>query len=261
MATYELPITSPFTESGDDVYAKPLDGDFSGTNWPADSVAAIEVSNTNVYQITLDETKSYAIYLNAHVAVFTADSGTDVITSNAHGLVNGETLRFKGGNLPAGLSQVTLYYVRDATTNTFKVAATAGGAAINLASNGSGSLTFTSPSKRSKSGDGEPIDTVPIRTTASLTAEGEEALVAAIVASALGTNAEAAATQTAPAALRTAVGLESANLAKLVNAVIGKKVVTPVGDGRFDIAVRNAADSATLVTIRHNPVTGDTTIL
>lgn len=54
---------------------------------------------------------------------------------------------------------------------------------------------------------------------------------------------------------------QAANLDKLVNAVIGKKVVTPVGDGRFDIAVRNAADSATLVTIRHNPVTGDTTIL
>lgn len=78
---------------------------------------------------------------------------------------------------------------------------------------------------------------------------------------AIALNAATAATQTAPAALRTAVGLESANLDKLVNAVIGKKVVTPVGDGRFDIAVRNAADSATLVTIRHNPVTGDTTIL
>lgn len=288
MATYIDTINSQRTESGDDLYGKPLDGNLTGANWDDDSEAAIEVADTNVYEIVLDETKGYIFYRNEHLQSFTADAGTDVITANAHGLINGETLRFKGSDLPSGLVQVTLYYVRDVTTNTFKVSATSNGAAINLADAGSGVMTFTAPSKRSKASDTK-IGTAPIVKAATLTGEGEASLVAAIVASAVGTNAATAATQassaatsaasgaalasvaatqsttaatqTAAAALRTSLGLESANLANLVNAVIGKKVVTPVGDGRFDIAVRNAADSATLVTVRHNPVTGDTVIL
>lgn len=117
-----------------------------------------------------------------------------------------------------------------------------------------------------------------VSSSTALTGEAEDSLAETILAAFLAdsdfgvagliadaatsaTQSTTAATQTAPAALRTAMGLESANLANLVNAVIGKKVVTPVGDGRFDIAVRNAADSATLVTIRHNPVTGDTVVL
>ena len=52
MADYELPVNSLFTESGDDVYFKPLDGDFSGASWPADSVSALEEQLTNVYLAT-----------------------------------------------------------------------------------------------------------------------------------------------------------------------------------------------------------------
>ena len=74
-------------------------------------------------------------------------------------------------------------------------------------------------------------------------------------------NAATAATQTSAATLRSAVGLESANLSHLVNAVVGKQNVTPNGDGTFDIAVRNAADTATLVTIQYNPETGVKTVL
>ena len=75
------------------------------------------------------------------------------------------------------------------------------------------------------------------------------------------TNAATAVTQTGAAALRTSVGLESANLSSLVNAVVGKNNVTNNGNGTYDIAVRNAADSATLVTLRYNPTTGVKVIL
>lgn len=346
MADYTTLITAARASSGDDIYAKPTDGNFSSTNWPDDTIAAIEISDTNVYEIVLDEAKSYNIYRNEHSQAFAADAGTDAITANEHGLINGQTLRVRGGgyaslaisvgsgdlagniinctahgyttgmrvrftgsslpaplvegadyyvftvpdantftllgiditgigsgsvqrhNLPAPLVPVVIYFVRDATTNTFKLAATAGGSAINLAENGSGSMSFTAPSKRSKS-DAPVIGTISVIKAATLTGEGEEAIAAAVVLAVNAdatqttarTNAATAVAQTAPAALRTAIGLESANLANLVNAVIGKKVVTPVGDGRFDIAVRNSTDTATLVTIRHNPVTGDTTIL
>jgi hypothetical protein len=173
MATYTLPINSLFTESGDDIYAKPLDGNFTGSNWPDDSVSAIEVADTNVYEIELDETKGYVFYLNGHTQSFVANAGTDVITANDHGLVNGQTVRFKGLDLPAPLVQVTVYFVRDVTTHTFKVAATSSETAIDLTDAGTGTMTFTTPSERSKAGDTK-IGTVAQIRDSQLAAEGED---------------------------------------------------------------------------------------
>jgi len=150
MANYALPINSLYTETGDDVYAKPMDSDFSGSNWTTDSVSAIELEDTNVYDVTVDETKAYIVYLNGHSQSFAANDITDVITAVAHGLLNGQTLRFKGLSLPTGLEQTTIHYVRDKTDDTFKVSLTGGGAAVNIQSTGSGTMTFTSPEKRSK---------------------------------------------------------------------------------------------------------------
>lgn len=63
------------------------------------------------------------------------------------------------------------------------------------------------------------------------------------------------------AGIRAAVGLESANLSHLVNAIVGKNNVVNNGDGTYNIAVRNAADTATLVTIQFNPTTGAKTVV
>jgi endonuclease/exonuclease/phosphatase family metal-dependent hydrolase len=71
---------------------------------------------------------------------FTANSGSDIITSTNHQYVNGQpvTVRNTGGALPGNLAGSTTYYVRDVTTDTFRLAATLGGSAINLSSNGTG---------------------------------------------------------------------------------------------------------------------------
>jgi len=173
MATYELPISSPLTESGDDVYCKPTDSDFAGGGtWVTSIVAATEVEDTNVYLATLDETKGYLAYLNGSFNSFTANAGTDVFTDNSHGLVNGDALRFKGTDLPAPLEQSTIYYVRDATTNTFKVAATAGGAAIDITDVGSGTMVYVAPSQRSKAAD-VFLGTVPVRAIPDMVGEAE----------------------------------------------------------------------------------------
>jgi hypothetical protein len=65
---------------------------------------------------------------------------TDVITSTAHGLSNGMTIEVYniGGALPTGLSAGTTYFVRDAAANTFKVALTASGAAVDITAVGTG---------------------------------------------------------------------------------------------------------------------------
>ena len=63
---------------------------------------------------------------------YAVDTATDVITCNAHGYADTTKIVFTNGSAPAGLTEGTVYFVRDSTTNTFKVAATSGGAAIDL---------------------------------------------------------------------------------------------------------------------------------
>lgn len=70
---------------------------------------------------------------------FTADADTDVITANGHGYANGTRVRVSStGSLPGGLSAATMYYVIDATTDTFKVSTSSGGSAVNITTAGSG---------------------------------------------------------------------------------------------------------------------------
>lgn len=67
----------------------------------------------------------------------TPDQSTDVITLTAHGFTANMPLSFQGTTAPAGLTFGTTYYARDITSNTFKVSATPGGAAIDFTTNGS----------------------------------------------------------------------------------------------------------------------------
>ncbi|TWI04803.1 hypothetical protein IP90_00941 [Luteimonas cucumeris] len=68
---------------------------------------------------------------------FIASAATDVVTCLAHGYADTQKIVFYGDTVPAGLTEGTVYFVRDATTDTFKVAATSGGAAIDLTGTGS----------------------------------------------------------------------------------------------------------------------------
>jgi hypothetical protein len=47
--------------------------------------------------------------------------------------------------LPAGVTEGTIYYVRDSTTDTFKLAATSGGSAIDLTVDGAGIVQKITP--------------------------------------------------------------------------------------------------------------------
>lgn len=62
----------------------------------------------------------------------TAQATGDTITSTAHGYAADQKVVFLSGYAPAGLSANTTYFVRDVTTDTFKLAATAGGSAIDV---------------------------------------------------------------------------------------------------------------------------------
>jgi hypothetical protein len=86
-------------------------------------------------------------------AAFTAAT-TDICTSAAHGFVGGEkVILTTTGTLPAGLALATNYYVRDVTTNTFKLSATPDGEAVNITDTGSGTHTMTVQGKAIYVGD------------------------------------------------------------------------------------------------------------
>lgn len=65
------------------------------------------------------------------------DTGADTFTHVAHGYANGSVVAIYG-TPPAGTSNNTAYYIVGATSNTFQVSLTSGGAAINLTTTGSG---------------------------------------------------------------------------------------------------------------------------
>jgi len=75
---------------------------------------------------------------------FTASSSTDIITAAGHPYADTDVLRLshsgdQGEALPAGLAVNTDYYARDVTAGvSLKVAATSGGAAIDITDKGNG---------------------------------------------------------------------------------------------------------------------------
>ena len=70
------------------------------------------------------------------------NASTNVITIASHGLSDGDAIKFSTSDtMPANLTAGTTYYVRDKTSNTFKVAASSGGVAIDI-DQGSGTHTI-----------------------------------------------------------------------------------------------------------------------
>lgn len=67
---------------------------------------------------------------------FIVDVATDTVRSLAHGLSDGQTIVFYGDTCPSPLVEGQVYYARDVATDTFKVAASAGGSVIDLTSAG-----------------------------------------------------------------------------------------------------------------------------
>jgi len=87
-------------------------------------------------------------YYMQRFVIATSAIATNVITSNAHGLSDGDQVAYQDAtatSLTAGgtaIADDTILYVRDKTTNTFKLAATSGGAALVLAA-GNNNQFFT----------------------------------------------------------------------------------------------------------------------
>lgn len=77
--------------------------------------------------------------------VFSADETTNAITSTAHGFADGDRIIFRDGDAPRPLASDTVYFVRDKTNDTFKLAETSGGTALDLSASGTGELYAVGP--------------------------------------------------------------------------------------------------------------------
>jgi hypothetical protein len=77
------------------------------------------------------------------VTSVTGVAATNVLTKVGHSLLDGTTVAFTALNGGAGLATATVYYVRDRTADTFKLAATLGGAEIDFTTDIIATTTIT----------------------------------------------------------------------------------------------------------------------
>lgn len=98
------------------------------------------VSNVFIYDNSGTLTLELGHWQNATITVTIASPG--VVTWTSHGLSNGDTVVFSTTSaLPTGITAGTVYFVVSAAANTFQIAATSGGTAINTSGSQSGTHT------------------------------------------------------------------------------------------------------------------------
>lgn len=104
-----------------------------------------ELEKGDWFIITADDTIEGVTYQPSNVSATltcTADASTDKLTSTAHGLSNDTAVLIDTTDtMPGGLTSRQTYWVVNKSTNDFQVAETRGGAAINITSAGSGTIT------------------------------------------------------------------------------------------------------------------------
>lgn len=117
--------------------------DSLSTPFTVQSVPLLDQDAIPFHKGTLNRVEVSKTVLNLTSA--SVDTGTDIITSNGHGLTTGQLVSFLvvSGGLPSGLTAATNYYVIVLTANTFQLAtsyanAVYAGTAIDLTTTGSG---------------------------------------------------------------------------------------------------------------------------
>ena len=78
------------------------------------------------------------------VATSGVNASTNVVTFTAHGYTDGQEVTYNagGGTVMAGLADGTNYFIRDKADDTFKLAATSGGSAIDITGTGNNAQNF-----------------------------------------------------------------------------------------------------------------------
>lgn len=102
----------------------------------------VTVPNTNSLSVGMFISGFGSMLADGKSCTFTDSSG--LVTVAGHGLIDGDIVSFPIINGTTGISIKTIYYVVNATTNTFQLSLTQGGSVIDLVANG-GNGYYTSP--------------------------------------------------------------------------------------------------------------------
>lgn len=126
-------------------------GNYGATNTPVVSLTKSFNEGSKIVAMT-DTT-------NLSVGMFVAGSGTtlttgkscditnsgNLVTSTGHSLIDGNIVSFNTLNGPTGIVVKTIYYVVNATTNTFQLSLTQGGSVIGLVAGAGSNGIYNSP--------------------------------------------------------------------------------------------------------------------
>lgn len=132
------------------------------TNCPVSTVVAF-----SVWDAVSSGNMLWAGWLGDAPEAFTAETVSEDITIPAHGFSADDRVVFYDdgvGTLPTGMSEGTLYYVITAglATDTFRVATTSEGSAINLTTAGQGLCQKVTPKSIGNAGDTFNLTAAPL---------------------------------------------------------------------------------------------------
>lgn len=157
ISLYGIPGTSPEIEltNGTSINWQSAYSPFSGSSTTIPATAAkqtfvkvptgtlaagdwiVAASDDTIEGVTHNSTGPSAIKSGV-----TADASTNFLTYASHGFVDNTAVLFTAStSMPGGLSEGETYWIVNKTTNTFQVAATRAGSAIDLTTAGSGTIT------------------------------------------------------------------------------------------------------------------------
>lgn len=102
-------------------------------------MAAVHSTLTSKDFLGRDIVAAWVQVASSTVSATTTDTG-DIFTISSHGLSNGSVVVLQTLTTTTGVSINVRYYVVSATTNTFQVAATYGGSALTLTTDGSATI-------------------------------------------------------------------------------------------------------------------------
>jgi hypothetical protein len=128
--------------------------------------------STNTFILYNSATRGANAVATMTIATTAVNTTTNVITSTAHGLVNGAELNYsnQGGASITGLTSGNDYFVVNKTNDTFQLALTWGGDAIDISGTGNNSQTFASTGQLDLTGTGNNNQYFDLQTATTATA-------------------------------------------------------------------------------------------
>jgi hypothetical protein len=128
--------------------------------------------STNAFRLYNTAARGTNAVATMVIATTAVNTTTNVITSTAHGLVNGAELNYsnQGGTTLTGLTSGNDYFVVNKTNDTFQLALTLGGDPIDLSGTGNNSQTFASTGQLDLTGTGNDDQYFDLQTATTATA-------------------------------------------------------------------------------------------